>query len=135
MPALRLHLPPNLAAAAARDAVALRIELDPATAPGPELLPVLAFLQGLCGTAKPPAFIQLRRSQMRRLAAAADGLPVFVEAGRLVVWEHDTLLEEPEPAAPPPSPTSAISALRLEGAAHFVAIDGSRKGHGNGASL
>jgi len=145
MPALRLHLPPNLAAAAARDAVALRIELDPATAPGPELLPVLAFLQGLCGTAKPPAFIQLRRSQMRRLAAAADGLPVFVEAGRLVVWEHDTLLEEPEPAAPPPSPAASRPAPRpaaqmeplvVDGSEHYLAVTlPSREDSRRGAAL
>jgi hypothetical protein len=33
------------------------------------------------------------------------------------------------------SSTSATSALRLKGAAHFIAIDGTRKSQGHGASL
>jgi superfamily II DNA or RNA helicase len=125
-----LHLPPNLAAAAARNAVALRIDLDPAAVPGPELLPVLAFLQGLCGTAKPSAFVQLTRLQMRRLTAAADGLAVFVEAGRLTAWEHDALLEDPEPAPSPPAPaqrpatrpTAQLEPLLVDGSEHYLAV-------------
>ena len=130
---LRLHLPPNLPAAAARNAVALRIELDPVPVPGPELLPLLAFLQELCGTAKPPAFVQLTRSQMRRLAAAADGLPVFVEAGRLSAWGHDALLGEPEAPAPPesqppaaerraPRPAAPLEPLVVDGSEHYLAV-------------
>jgi hypothetical protein len=128
--ALRLHLPPNLSVAAARNAVALRIELDPAAAPGPELLPVLAFLQRLCGTAKPPAFIQLTRSQMRGLAAAADGLPVFCEAGRPSAWVHDALLEEPPPTPTPspspprpsPRPAARLEPLVVDGSEHYLAV-------------
>ncbi len=88
MPALLLHLPPNLAAAAARNAVALRIELDPLAEPDPALFPVLALLQGWCGTPRPPSFIQLTRAQLRDLAAASAGQPVFAEAGRPVRWAH-----------------------------------------------
>jgi superfamily II DNA or RNA helicase len=125
-----LHLPPNLAAAAARNAVALRIELDPAEAPEPGLLPLLALLQGLCGTPRPPAFIQLSRSQMRSVAAAAGGLLVFVEEGRLVPWKHDAFLEEPEPvpvAAPAAVPKASRPAAPLEplvvdGSEHYLAV-------------
>src|SRR5580658_700504 len=92
VPALLLHLPPNLAAAAARNAVALRIELDPTAQPEAGLVPVLALLQGWCGTPKPPSFIQLTRRQLRELAAAAAGQPVFLEAGRPAPWSHDGLL-------------------------------------------
>jgi superfamily II DNA or RNA helicase len=132
MAALLLHLPPNLAAAAARNAVAVRIEMDPAAEPGPGLVPVLALLQAWCGTAKPPAFIQLSRSQMRELAAAAAGLPVFAENGRAVSWGHGPLLEEPDapPASPAPSPTRSPKAaiapppepLEVDGSEHYLAV-------------
>jgi superfamily II DNA or RNA helicase len=130
VPALRLHLPPNLPAAAARNAVALRIELDPAEVPAPELLPVLAFLQALCGTPKPPAFIQLTRRQMRDLVDAADGLAVFVQDGKPRAWDHDLLLSEPAPVpAPPlssPSPKPRAAAptepLLVDGSEHYLAV-------------
>src|SRR5271154_4025118 len=109
MPALRLHLPPNLAAASARDAVALRIELDPG-APEPGLVPALALLQGWCGTERPPAFIQLSRRQLRELAAAADGMPVFYEGARPVQWAHDELLADPVVPNSAPAPTPAARA-------------------------
>ncbi|HYD83064.1 MAG TPA: hypothetical protein VEA63_03405, partial [Opitutus sp.] len=66
---LRLHLPPNLAAAAPRDAIPLKVELDLSTPPALELLPALALLQRWCGSATPPKFIQLTRAQLRELAA------------------------------------------------------------------
>jgi superfamily II DNA or RNA helicase len=74
---LRLLLPPNLTAAAPRDAIAVKVELDLSAPPRAELLPALAALQRLCGGARPTAFIQLTRAQLRELIAAATGLPIF----------------------------------------------------------
>jgi superfamily II DNA or RNA helicase len=132
VPALLLHLPPNLAAAAARNAVALRIELDPLAEPDPALVPVLALLQGWCGTPRPPSFIQLTRRQLRDLAAASAGLPVFAEAGRRVPWGHDDLLSEPEPlpaAAAPGQPQAPraqravpLEPLVVDGSEHYLAV-------------
>ena len=51
---LRLVLPPNLAAAVLRDAIPVKVELDPHIAPTPALFPVLAHLQRLCGTSAHP---------------------------------------------------------------------------------
>ncbi|MBC8039044.1 MAG: hypothetical protein H7Y06_00725, partial [Opitutaceae bacterium] len=51
---LRLLLPPNLAASAPRDAIAVKIELDPSATPSPALFPALAVLQRLCGGAATP---------------------------------------------------------------------------------
>jgi superfamily II DNA or RNA helicase len=132
LPALLLHLPPNLAAAAARDAVALRIELDPAAEPEPGLIPVLALLQGWCGTPKPPSFIQLTRRQLRDLSAASGSLPIFVENGKPVRWGHDALLAEPaaetEAATParsrgprPPRDPSS-EPLVVDGSEHYLAV-------------
>jgi superfamily II DNA or RNA helicase len=129
--ALLLHLPPNLAAAAARNAIALRIEFDPSAAPDPGLIPVLGLLQGWCATPKPPSFIQLTRRQMRDLAAAAAGRPVFAEGGKAVGWDHDALLEEPAPMpeAPSAAPTRAPRASRaateplvIDGSEHYLAV-------------
>jgi superfamily II DNA or RNA helicase len=130
--ALLLHLPPNLAAAAARNAVALRIELDPAVAPDPGLVPVLGLLQGWCGTPKPPSFIQLTRRQLRDLAAAAAGEPIFVEGGKVVRWQHDRLMDEPgplppqPPAEPPRNPRAArgvpLEPLVVDGSEHYLAV-------------
>jgi superfamily II DNA or RNA helicase len=129
MPALRLHLPPNLAAAAARNAVALRIELDPGV-PESGLIPALALLQGWCGTEKPPAFIQLTRRQLRDLAAATDGIPVFFENARPVPWTHDAFLAEPAPAVPSapaaqvlkPAKTAHREPLVVDGSEHYLAV-------------
>jgi superfamily II DNA or RNA helicase len=132
VPALRLHLPPNLAAAAARDGVALRIELD-AGAPEAGLLPVLALLQRWCATPRPPPFIQLTRRQLGELATAAADLPIFVENGKPVAWAHDRLLEAPQ-ASPTPSPPpvaplrretrsgSAAEPLVVDGSEHYLAV-------------
>jgi superfamily II DNA or RNA helicase len=118
---LRLHLPPNLAAAAPRNAIALRVELDPAAPPPPELLPALALLQRWCGP-QPPAFLQLTRAQLRELARAAGSQPVFVENGRAVAWAHDALLAEP---APPPQIENPKSKIENKSAATPLTIDGS----------
>ncbi len=116
-------------AAAARNAVALRIELNPETAPEPEILPVLAFLQALCGTARPPAFVQLTRPQMRDLVGAAGGQPVFFEGGRPVKWDRDALLEEPAqapgaaaPPAPLPRKAAPLEPLVVDGSEHYLAV-------------
>ncbi len=131
--ALLLHLPPNLAAAAARNAVALRIVLDPEAAPEPALLPVLGLLQSWCGTPKPPSFIQLTRRQLRELAAAAAGEPIFVEGGKAVRWQHDRLIAEPDPSSPAQVPAAASSNPRagrsvsleplvVDGSEHYLAV-------------
>src|SRR4051812_9695301 len=75
---LRLLLPPNLATAAPRDAIAIKIEFNPAATPVPAQFPALVVLQRLCGGATtPPPFIQLTRAQLRELVAAFKGQPTF----------------------------------------------------------
>ena len=70
---LRLLLPPNLATAAPRDAIALKVELNLAAgAPPSELLPALALLQKWCGP-QPPNFLQLKRAQLRQLIEVLRG--------------------------------------------------------------
>lgn len=128
---LRLHLPPNLIAAAARDAVPLRVEVDLRIQPAPELLPALALLQRWCGAGAPPQFIQLSRAQLRELAAAAGPLPVFMESGRLVAWRHADLVVATgsTPAAagtaagrPPLRAVPGLPPLEIDGSEHFLAI-------------
>jgi superfamily II DNA or RNA helicase len=128
---LRFHLPPNLAAAAVRNAVPLRVELDLRTPPPPELLPALALLQRWCGP-KPPAFLQLTRAQLRELAAAVGTQNVFVENGNPTSWHHDDLVREPAAIAPPSTPLatrasapaarSAAAPLIVDGSEHFLAL-------------
>lgn len=74
---LRVLLPPNLPAAAERDAVAVKVELDLGATPAAELLPALALLQSWCRTPQPPAFLQLNRAQLRQLVATLAGQRVF----------------------------------------------------------
>jgi superfamily II DNA or RNA helicase len=122
---LRLHLPPNLVAAAQRNAIAVRVDADLSQPPAPSLLPALALLQRWCGTTTPPRFLQLTRAQLRELAAAVDGQPVFVEDGHPAAWRHDALLVEPAPA-PGPAPTAVVSSRkRAEPAAAPAVVDGS----------
>jgi superfamily II DNA or RNA helicase len=133
LPALLLHLPPNLAAAAARDAVALRLELNPAVEPEAALFPVLALLQGWCGTPRPPAFIQVTRRKLRDLADAAGGQSIFVENGNAAPWSHWDLLEEPKPAPANPAATvptvvtrkrdnTSREPLVIDGTEHYLAV-------------
>jgi superfamily II DNA or RNA helicase len=129
---LRLHLPPNLAAAAPRDAIAVKVELDLAAPPPPALLPALALLQRWCGASAPPVFLQLTRAQLRDLAAAVGPEPVFVENGRTVAWHHAALVAEPVPSRPvttpePPSaarpkPASSAPPLVVDGSEHYLAL-------------
>ncbi len=148
---LRLHLPPNLANAAPRNAIAVRVEFDSAAAPDAGLLPALALLQRWCGTPKPPPFLQLTRAQLRELADALGSAPVFVDRGRVTAWQHDELVAEPagtsteaegemsDDASPvagrppgespgPKSPSRNVRAVRagtgptVDGSEHFLAI-------------
>ncbi len=132
VPALLLHLPPNLPAAAERNAIAVRIEFDPQVAPDPGLLPVLGLLQGWCATPRPPPIVQLTRSQVRDLADAAGDLPLFFENGKAVAWRHDALLAEPEAAAPTAAAAparvarttrvEALEPLVVDGSEHYLAV-------------
>lgn len=138
---LRLHLPPNFAAAVVRNAVPLRVEVDLGALPPAELLPVLALLQRWCGTPTPPKFIQLNRSQLRELAAAAGTQPIFVEGGEAIAWRHRELLADKPAAteltaaslgfaAPTQNPKlktqntrpSGETSMVVDGSEHFLAI-------------
>ncbi len=79
---LRLLLPPNLAAAAPRNAIAVRVELDLTAAPPPELIPGLAILQRLGVKPQPVSLVQLTRAQLRELLAALVGQRVFFPLNR-----------------------------------------------------
>ncbi len=140
---LRLLLPPNLAAAAPRDAIAVKVQLDPASALPPEILPGLALLQRWCGTPTPPAFLQLTRAQLRELIAALHRQPVFfllnaptsplLWLGPLLLGVSEHLRETPAPvavpaptpsrASPPPRATSSAAApMTVDGTEHYLAI-------------
>jgi hypothetical protein len=66
-------------------------------------------------------------------------------SGFILIWFRLTLatsialLPDAAPSmislSTPASPTASTSALRLKGAAHFVAIDGARKSQGHGPFL
>ncbi|HVU24212.1 MAG TPA: ATP-dependent helicase, partial [Opitutus sp.] len=96
---IRVHLPPNLPAAAARNAIPLKLDVDLSAPPAPALLPVLALLQRWTDAPTPPRFLQLSRAQLRDLAAAAGSQPIFVENNQPAPFHHAALLAEP--AAPP----------------------------------
>ena len=74
---LRLLLPPNLAAAAQRNAIAVRLELDLAATPQPALTAGLAVLQRIGAKPAPVSFLQLTRDQLVELTDALAGQPVF----------------------------------------------------------
>jgi superfamily II DNA or RNA helicase len=129
---LRFHLPPNFVAAAARNAVPLRVEADLTVAPDPGLLPTLAVLQRWCGSATLPKFIQVTRAQLRELAGAVGGQPLFVENGNPTSWQHNALVAEPVHSAASHSATSAAisrpakasspPSLTVDGSEHFLAL-------------
>jgi superfamily II DNA or RNA helicase len=131
---LRFHLPPNLADAAKRNAIALRVELNLAAPPDPAWLPALALLQRWCGP-QAPAFLQLTRAQLRDLAAAVGPLPLWFEHGRPVAWRHAATVAEPAPLVSdgptllPPRPAlfarraaSAATPLQVDGSEHFLSL-------------
>ncbi len=146
---LRLLLPPNLPAAAARNAIAVKLELDLGAEPPAELLPALALLSKLTGNgaASGPvrAFLQLDRRQVRELIAAARGQPVFFRSdrhGAAIAWLGAALdgvsehLAEPPPGSAPQSDKPGGSAaaparralrpsatpLTVDGGEHFLAL-------------
>jgi superfamily II DNA or RNA helicase len=137
---LRILLPPNLAAAASRDAVAVRVDLDLSAAPGSALLPALALLQRWLGPAAPAprVFLQLNRAQLRELTAALAGQPLFAWAQapeRAIPWQGGQLVGVAEllaaPPAPPadqaapaaaPRPRPAADPMTIDGSEHFLAV-------------
>ncbi len=138
---LRLLLPPNLAAAAPRDAIAVRVELDLAIPPAPGLVPALAILQRLGVAPQPVSLIQLKRAQLRELVQALLGERVFFRADRPTLplaWNGIDLpgVSEHlrEPAAPTPAPPRPVkpqpreipapdlTPLTVDGSEHYLAI-------------
>jgi superfamily II DNA or RNA helicase len=138
---LRVYLPPNLVAAAARDAVAVKVELDLAAPPGPELLPALALLQRWLGAGAAPGpklFLQLSRAQLRELVAALADQPRFAWANqpeRAIPWQRGQLDGVSEPIAAPVLPAEATAAplpaprtralgppMTVDGSEHFLAV-------------
>ena len=148
---LRLFLPPNLPAAAARDAIPLKIQVDASATPAPAQLPALAVLARLCnGAAIPPPFIQVTRAQLRELVSALAGQPVFAalaEPDKTLLWIGPRLRGVSEhlgSSTPPPSVAApALSAgprslsvrsprpaahdeaptpLTVDGSEHYLAI-------------
>ncbi|HEX2099140.1 MAG TPA: ATP-dependent helicase, partial [Candidatus Synoicihabitans sp.] len=149
---LRLFLPPNLAAAAPRDAIAVKVELDLATTPPAEFLPGLAALQRFGARPAPVLFLQLTRAQLRELVAALRGQPVFACVNaptKPLLWVGPILrgvsehLNDPPPppdstprAAPAPARLAATrpgeyrkssienptTPLVVDGSEHFLAL-------------
>ena len=143
---LRVLLPPNLAAAATRNAIAVKIEIDPGPIPL-AFASALTWLQRQTGTpAKPPLFLQLTRAQLRELVALTEDQPVFFWVNRpasALAWNDGLLpgvsehLEEPEPVpaqslagqAPLPAPlrpkpavAHPAESLLVDGSEHFLAF-------------
>jgi superfamily II DNA or RNA helicase len=133
---LRLFLPPNLAAAAPRDAIAVKVELDLSSPPPAELIPALVMLQRWCGSPTPPKLIQLTRARLRELVRALQGQPVFYWVNgptAPLAWQGDALagvsvfLNPAGAAAKPTPPPLATTARRATGATDStpLAVDGS----------
>jgi superfamily II DNA or RNA helicase len=142
---LRLLLPPNLASAALRDAIAVRLELDlGGAAPAPQLVPGLAVLQRLGAKPAPVSFLQLTRAQLAELTEALAGQPVFFWLNRPrdpIRWIGSGLAEvdghlagaapaKPAPAKPAVTPAKAPpkraepewTPMTVDGSEHFLAI-------------
>ncbi|MBI2511444.1 MAG: DEAD/DEAH box helicase [Opitutae bacterium] len=112
---LRVLLPPNLASAAPRNAIPVRLELDLKAEPPAAFVPALAILQRIGVTPQPVSFVQLTRAQLRELLSALVGEKVFFRLDRpadplpwngLVLPGVSEHLAE-KPAAPPPPPPAA----------------------------
>ncbi len=154
---LRILLPPNLAASAPRDAIALKVEVDLSQAPEPELLPALAALQRMGAAPAPVLFLQLTRAQLQELVTLLRGQPVFAFLNapqKSLLWVGPLLrgvsehleLPKPAPVAEPP-PNSQIvnrkskierslTPLQVDGSEHFLAITlPSRESHSYAPAL
>ncbi len=138
-PLLRFHLPPNLASAAPRDAIAIKVDLDLSAGPPPaELIPALVLLQRWSGAQTPPKIIQLNRARLRDLVAALRGQPVFfwVNGSTPIAWNDDDTLSgvsifltppasaarPTPPATPRVAPRPPGTRLGLDGSEHFLAV-------------
>ncbi len=138
---LRLLLPPNLPAAAPRDAIAVRVELDLSVPPPEALVPALAILQRLGVAPQPVSLIQLKRAQLRELLQALIGEKVFYRADKPALplaWngldlpgvsEHLTEAPAPPPLPKPlpakkpkPEEDDDLAPLTVDGSEHFLAI-------------
>lgn len=146
---LRLFLPPNLAAAAPRDAIALKVDLDLNSTPPAEVLPALILLQRWAGTPTAPKFLQLTRAQLRDLVASLVNQPRFFwlnGPASPIAWQPDGLsgvsiflkpaaattatLRRESPgsrhAAPSPSARPRAHAggerLTVDGSEHYLAV-------------
>jgi SNF2 family DNA or RNA helicase len=136
---LRFHLPPNLASAAPRDAIAIKVDLDlSAGAPPAELIPALVLLQRWSGAQTPPKIIQLNRARLRDLLAALKGQPVFFwvnSPSTPIAWNDDALsgvsifLAPPASLARPTPPATPRvvqrppgTQLGIDGSEHFLAV-------------
>ena len=119
---LRILIPPNLESAAARDAIPLKVELDLSAPPKAEWLPALATLQRFGAKPASVLFLQLRRGQVRELAALLKGMPVFFkmnEPARPLLWVGHVLRGVSEFLAddsPPEKNSLPIAAARTAGA-------------------
>ena len=138
---LRLLLPPNLASAAPRDAIAVRVELELSAPPPESLVPALAILQRLGVAPQPVSLIQLKRAQLRELVQALIGEKVFFRIDRPALplaWngldlpgvsEHLTEAPPPPPLPKPlpakkpkPAEDDDLTPLTVDGSEHFLAI-------------
>jgi len=103
---LKILLPPNLLAAAPRDAIAVKVELDLSRPPEAAWLPTLATLQRFGAKAAPVLFLQLNRAQLRELVGLLKGLPAFFwvnEPARPILWVGHVLRGVSELLADAPS--------------------------------
>ncbi len=142
---LRVFLPPNLAAAALRDAIAVKVDMDLSAPPSEKEIPGLIVLQRLCGSSTtPPLFLQLTRAQLREVIAALKGQSTFAfinSPDAPLLWIGPRLrgvsefLDEASESAPPrvATPTTFTPAVRsirrtdsapltIDGSEHYLAI-------------
>lgn len=102
---LKIILPPNLEAAAARDAVAVRLEWQPGEGPVDAAMPALAVIQRLAPGPEVPRFVQLNRTQLRALVEASAGQPFVFHASRPaapLAWVNGRIPGVTEHLEPPP---------------------------------